>query len=175
MPPSKPTSATILVSLSTTYIAGQTSVLQTILDAVADLPLRAIVTTGPAVDPKDLIPPANVEIHRFIPHAEIIGGVSLVVGHGGHSTTMLALAHNLPLVILPMNPAFDQPLIGRRIHEMGAGVTLPSSSSATEIAAAIVNVLGDGAYQRKAELLGASILATAGTHTAADRVQSLLN
>ncbi len=175
LPPSKPTSATILVSLSTTYIAGQTAVLQTILDAVADLPLRAIVTTGPAVDPKDLISPANVEIHRYIPHAEIMGGVSLVVGHGGHSTTMLALAHNVPLVILPMNSAFDQPLIGRRIQEKGAGVTLAASSSATEIAAAILNVLGDKAYQREAALLGASILAATGTHTAADRVHSFLN
>ena len=172
--PSKSASVTILVSLSTTYIAGQTAVLQTILDAVADLPLHAIVTTGPAVKPEDLRSPANAEIHRFIPHDEIMGTVSLVVGHGGHSTTMLALAHNLPLVIVPMNPAFDQPLIGRRIHEKGAGVAIARSSSATEIGAAIVRVLDDEAYQRQAERLGASILATNGTQTAADRVQSLL-
>ncbi|MBC7595044.1 MAG: hypothetical protein H7288_14075 [Kineosporiaceae bacterium] len=39
-----------------------------------------------------------------------------------------------------------------------------------EIAAAILTVLGDDAYQRKPALRGASILAIAGTHTAADRV-----
>jgi len=28
--------------------------------------------------------------------------VSLVVGHGGHGTTMQALAHDLPVLLMPM-------------------------------------------------------------------------
>ena len=114
----QPANPTILVSLSTTYIAGQTQVLQKILDAVADLPLRVLVTTGPAVDPDELRAPANAELHRYLPHTDVMPAVSLVIGHGGHSTTMLALAHDLPLVILPMNLMFDQVLIGQAIQDL---------------------------------------------------------
>lgn len=172
--PVKPSpTPTILISLSTTYVPGQTQVLQNILDAAADLPLKAVVTTGPAVEPGDLRASANVELHRFMPHAEMMSTVAIVVGHGGHATTMLALAHDLPLVILPMNPAFDQPLIGRRIQELGAGVTLRSSASPADIRAAIKEVLTNEKYRIEAARLGAAIRASDGTRTAANLLQSL--
>lgn len=171
---SSPT-ATILVSLSTTYIAGQTKALQNILDAAADLTLTAVVTTGPAVEPGDLRAPANVDLRRFVPHDEMMSTVSLVVGHGGHATTMLALAHDLPLVIMPMNPAFDQPLIGRRIQELGAGLTLRATASPAEIRAAIEVVLTDTKYRVEATRLGAAIRASDGTRTTANLLQSLLH
>ena len=164
----------ILVSLSTTYVAGQAETLQRILDAIGELPLHAIVTTGPAVDPIELRAPANVELHRFIPHADVMPTVSLVVGHGGHSTTMLALAHDLPLVILPVNPAFDQPIIGRRIAELGAGVTLAATSSAAEIRAAIERVLATPSIRGEAARLGAAIRTTHGTASAAALLESLV-
>jgi UDP:flavonoid glycosyltransferase YjiC (YdhE family) len=172
-PASSSPPATILISLSTTYIPGQAQALQSILDAVADLPLEAVVTTGPAVEPGDLRASANVELRRFVPHAEMMSTVSMVVGHGGHATTMLALANDLPMVVMPMNPAFDQHLIGRRIQELGAGVTLGSSASPVTIRAAIKELLGDEKYRIEAARLGAAIRASDGTRTAADLLQSL--
>ena len=144
------------------------------VDAIGELPLHAVVTTGPAVDPAGLTAPDNVELHRFIPHADVMPTVSLVVGHGGHSTTMLALAHDLPLVILPVNPAFDQPIIGRRIAELGAGVTLPPTSSAAEIRAAIERAHVTPSIQTEAARLGAAIRATHGTSAAAALLESLV-
>jgi len=170
--PARPTVPTILVSMSTTYLAGQTHVLQKVIDALTDLPVRAIITTGPAVDPDELRAPANTEMHRYLPHAEVMTTVSLVIGHGGHSTTMLALAHDLPLLILPMNLMFDQAIIGHAIQEKGAGITLPSSSTPTQIHAAIERILTNGAYQRNATRLGAAIRASRGTQTAADLLQT---
>ena len=164
---------TVLVSLSTTYIAGQARVLQNILDALADLPISVLATTGPAVDPSELRVPANAKAHRYIPHAQIIGDVSLVVGHGGHSTTMLALAQGVPLVVIPMNPAFDQPMIGRRVQEQGAGLTLPSNSSSAEIREAVDRVLRGESFHRAAERLGALIGNTGGTTAAAVALQAL--
>lgn len=175
VPAGSPFPGGILVSLSTTYIAGQTKVLQNILDALADLPVRVVVTTGPAVDPEDLRAPANAELHRFVPHSEVMSTVELVVGHGGHATTMLALAHDLPLVILPMNPAFDQPLIGSRIQQEGAGLALPSSAPPAAIRAAVEKVRADGTYRREAGRLGAAIRASDGTRTAATTLLSLVH
>ena len=162
----------ILVSLSTTFIAGQAQVLQKILDAAADLPAHLIVTTGPAVDPAELRAPANAEVHAFLPHAEVMPRVSLVVGHGGHSTTMLALAHDLPLVILPMNLLFDQPIIGEVVQNAGAGLTLKSASSVAEIRGAIERMLAPGRHRTEAARLGAEIRATGGAVAAADLLQA---
>ncbi len=149
-------------------------VLQRILDAMAMLPVGVVATTGPAVEPKDLRAPANVELHRFLPHSEVFSRISLVVGHGGHATTMPAFAHDLPLVILPMNPAFDQPLIGDRIQEKGAGLALRSSASTTEIRTAVQNVLTDEKYRKEATRLGVAIRASDGTRTAASTLQSII-
>jgi UDP:flavonoid glycosyltransferase YjiC (YdhE family) len=171
--PSTPSTPIILVSLSTTYISGQHEVLGRILDAVGAVTARVIVTTGPALDPDDLRVPDNAEVHRFSPHADLMPTVSLVIGHGGHSTTALALAHDVPLVILPMNPAFDQPLIGRRVHELGAGIALGRSASVSQIRDATRRVLSEPTYHAAAARLGAAIRTTDGASTAATLLESL--
>jgi UDP:flavonoid glycosyltransferase YjiC (YdhE family) len=179
LPPSSPSTLsaanpTVLVSLSTTFIAGQVDVLQKILDAIADLPARFIVTTGPAVSLGDLRSPANAELHDYLPHAEVMESASLVVGHGGHSTTMLALAHNLPLVVVPINLVFDQVIIGFIVQSRGAGLTLPSSSPVTALREAIERMLADGPHRAEAARVGAAIRATDGVNTAADLLESVV-
>jgi UDP:flavonoid glycosyltransferase YjiC (YdhE family) len=94
----------VLVSLSTVWFPPMSECLQTILDACAGLNARVVVTTGPVVDPADLRAARNTELHRYRPHAQLMPTASLLVGHGGHSTTMQALAHDLPMVLMPMHP-----------------------------------------------------------------------
>lgn len=173
--PASPGDRTILVSLSTYAFAGMPATLQRILDACADLPARVIVTTGPAVDPGALRLPANAEAHRWLVHADVMPRVSMVVGHGGHSTTMLALAHDLPLLILPMHPLVDQPMVGKAVERAGAGRRLPKRASARAIRPAVEELLGAGAHRVAAAGLGAEIRAAAGAETAATRIAALVS
>ena len=83
----------ILVSLSTCAFAGQRRMLQNILDAIAPLPVEATVTVGPAIDASGLRVPRNASMHAWLDHDEVLATASLVVGHGGHSTAMRALAY----------------------------------------------------------------------------------
>lgn len=177
----KPTSATpnaddplILVSLSTLYQDGQRQALQTILDAMAGLPVRAIVTTGPSIDPATVRAPANARVERYLPHAEVMPRASLVIGHGGHSTTMLALAHDLPLLILPMFLMGDQPAVGQAVEAAGAGRVLPKTASADEIRAAIMALLPEGPHREAARALGVRLRACDGAVAAADVVEQSL-
>ncbi|MEV4410822.1 glycosyltransferase [Catellatospora sp. NPDC049609] len=163
----------ILVSLSSIFYGGQTGVLQSIMDAVADLPVRVVLTTGNATAPRDVRAPANVEVHGFVPHADILPTVSLVVGHAGHSTTMLALAHDLPLVLIPMTPMGDQPDVARAVAAQGAAEVLKKSASVAQIRAAIVRMLADGPHRVAAAGLGARIRAADGADTAADLIEQL--
>jgi UDP:flavonoid glycosyltransferase YjiC (YdhE family) len=101
--------------------------------------------------------------------------VSVVVGHGGHATTMTALAHDLPLLVLPMDSKSDQPYIGRAIQRAGAGRTMSRRSSSTKIRAAVEALLADGPHREAAARLGAAVRALPGATTGADLIESLLH
>ena len=163
----------LLVSLSTISQPGQRELLQRLLDAIAELPVDAIVTTGPAIDPATLRVPPNVTAQRFVAHTEIMPTIDLVVGHGGHGTTMLALAHDLPLLMIPLSPMIDQPMVAAAVQEAGAGVALPMKSSVGQLRDAISGLLSDEGARAAARVLGAQIRSANGAQAAADQIEVL--
>ena len=99
---------------------------------------------------------------------------SLVVGHGGHSTTMRALAHGVPLLILPMHNVLDQPMIGKAVAGARAGLVLSKTASGAEIRSAVRSLLQDPSYRHAAEAIGARLRSRNGAIAAADEVEGLL-
>jgi UDP:flavonoid glycosyltransferase YjiC (YdhE family) len=164
----------ILVSLSTYSFPGMAASLQNILDATAGLDARVVVTTGPVIDPTNLRTAPNHEVHRVVPHDKLMPHVTLVVGHGGHATTMRALAHDLPLVVMPMHPMLDQPLVGRQVEAAGAGRVVAKKARARELRPVIEELLAVGPHRLAAAELGRQIRESRGTSTAADRIASLV-
>jgi UDP:flavonoid glycosyltransferase YjiC (YdhE family) len=162
----------VLASLSTNAFPGQREVLQNILDGLADAPVEVVLTTGPPVDPRELTVPANAEVHAFLPHDEVMSSCSAVIGHGGHSTTMRALAHHLPLVVMPIHPMLDQPMVGEAVAAAGAGVSIKAKSSPGEIRTALDTVLA-GPHRRVASTFGARWRGSDGAVVAADRILQL--
>ncbi|HEY8914727.1 glycosyltransferase [Lacisediminihabitans sp.] len=160
----------VLVSLSTTWFPGQDDAYRHILAALADLPVRAIVTTGPAVNPRELSAPANAEVLAFAPHDALLPTVTAVIGHGGHSTTMAALAHDLPLIIMPMHPLIDQPMIARAVVDAGAGIRLSRTASPGDIRRAVTTLLATESFAEAAAVIGARLRAADGARVAADLI-----
>jgi UDP:flavonoid glycosyltransferase YjiC (YdhE family) len=163
----------VLVSLSTCLYPGMPAALQRILDATAGLEARVVVTTGPAIDPSSLSTAPNHEVHRYLPHDELMPEVSLVVGHGGHATTMRALAHDLPLVVLPLHPLLDQPMVGASVARSGAGERVRKGTRPERLRRVITRLLGEGPHRAAAARLGAEIRGLDGTRAAADLVETL--
>lgn len=157
----------VLVSLSTTAFPGQEAFLHKALEAVADLPLEVVVTTGPAIDPAGLTAPPNTTVHRYVPHRDVMPECSAVLGHGGHSTTMLALGHGLPLVIAPMHPLLDQRMVGKAVQDAGAGLLIKASSSPEEISRAVKTVVDSALFRAAASGVGQRIREADGAGTGA--------
>jgi len=157
----------VLVSLSTFGFPGMVDVLQRVVDACAGLPARVVVTTGPHVAPSELRVPAGVEVHRFVPHAALMARSTLLVGHGGHGTTMQALAHDLPVLVLPMDDKTDQPLVGRSLVRAGAGRMLSRTAAVEVLAEAVGELLAPGPHRAAAARLGALVRAGDGALGAA--------
>jgi UDP:flavonoid glycosyltransferase YjiC (YdhE family) len=161
----------ILVSLSTTVFPGQEHTLQSIIDALESLPVDATVTTGPSIDPGRLRAPAHIAVRSFGDHTELLRDASLLIGHGGHGTTMRALSAGVPVLVLPMHPLMDQPAIGRAVERLGVGRMLSRSSSLTAIRSAVLPLLEPGLVREAAAALGASIREHDGAARAADLLE----
>ncbi|MEE4022901.1 glycosyltransferase [Gordonia sp. PKS22-38] len=145
----------VLVALSSTF-QDQTACLQRVIDALAELPVRGVVTTGPALDPSTLTAPDNVTVVAAAPHSAILPHASAVITHGGHGTVVRALAAGTPILALPHGR--DQPDNAIRVSARGAGITLSRKSSQRKIADATQRLLDDPTFTDAARRLGAVIV-----------------
>ena len=141
----------VLVSFSTTF-QNHVRVLQHIIDGLAELPVRVLVTLGPTIAPEELSPATNSRVIASAPHGPLMRAASLVITHGGHGTLARAMANRLPMLIIPHGR--DQNGNAARIVAHGAGLALPPAASAVEIGGAATRLLGDPAYAAAARLLG---------------------
>jgi UDP:flavonoid glycosyltransferase YjiC (YdhE family) len=126
--------------------------------AVADLPVRALVTLGEAGDPDILGPtPAHVHVERYWPQQDILPQARAMVSHGGFGTTMAGLAHGVPMVIVPLF-ALDQHYNARSVARVGAGIALEEGPVAIgELRPALERVLADRRYVAGAQTVAADI------------------
>ena len=164
----------VVVSLSTTWFPGQTDAYQHIATALGSLPVRAVMTLGGLRPDRDLDAPPNVRVMDRADHGVLFREASLVIGHGGHSTTFRALAHGVPTLMLPMHPLLDQPMIAKAVQHAGAGRLLPRTAGPERIATAVAAVLADPGVRASAMSLGERLRATDAASAGADVVERLL-
>ncbi|HZD73556.1 MAG TPA: nucleotide disphospho-sugar-binding domain-containing protein, partial [Actinomycetota bacterium] len=111
----------VLVAMSSGF-QDQLDCLRRIVAALGGLPVRAVVTTGPALDPEALDPPRNATVMAAAPHRQVLEHAALVVTHGGHGTVMKALAAGVPMLVL--HHGRDQADNAARLTARGAGVAV---------------------------------------------------
>jgi len=143
-PPGRPL---VLVGLSST-VMRQEGLLQRAANALGQLQVRGLVTTGPAVDPAVIAAPPNVTVTRWVRHADILPHCSAVITHGGHGTVMKALIAGVPLVVVPLGR--DQPDNAARVVYAGAGTRLRKNASVSALRAAVAQVIDDPGYRAAA-------------------------
>ncbi len=118
---------------------------RTAIAAIADLPVRALLTTGRGFDRGILgNVPANVHVEAWVPQAEVFPHTAVMVCHGGSGTVLGGLAACIPQVVVPIGA--DQPLNAQSIAAIGAGLALHKPDAPT-LRAAIERVLGDSAFR----------------------------
>ena len=127
------------------------------MQAVAELPVRVLLTVGRELD-LDALPPApeNVRVERWVPQQDVLGHASAAVVHGGSGSTLGAIAAGVPLVVMPLFA--DQPQNARRVAEVGAGVAVEPNredldATVSPLREAIRSVLDDPSYGERARAL----------------------
>ena len=141
------------------------------IDALAPLPVRVLLTIGDRRDHEELGPlPPNVHVEEWVAQEAVAPHAAAIVGHGGHGTTLGALAHGVPLVVVPLF-SVDQWANAAAVARTGAGVALdaeaatrrvlglPGPATIDGLGAAVERVLADPAHRRAAQRIAGAMAA----------------
>jgi MGT family glycosyltransferase len=160
----------ILISLSTT-LQGQTEALPMILEAVASLPVRALLTLGGVIPVDAVHAPTNVMVRESVPHDVVLPHMAAVICHGGLSTITAALAAGVPLICIPQGR--EQPQNAARVAAAGVGCVVAPDAGAADIAHAVRAVMGNTSARQAAGRFADAVAALGAGERATDEVEQL--
>jgi UDP:flavonoid glycosyltransferase YjiC (YdhE family) len=151
-----PPRPTVYVTLGT-LDNNAPGVLEAAVEGLRDEPVNAIVTVGPNRDPEELGPqPAHIRVERYVPQSLLLPKCDVVVAHGGSGTTLGALAHGLPLLLLPQGA--NQFENAERCAALGAGIRLlPGEVGAEPVRRAVRALLDEPGYRARAREVAGEI------------------
>ena len=144
-------------------------VYRTALEALAELPIRVLLTVGRTLDPDEWGPqPANIRIERWVQQTAAMSQAAVVLCHGGAGTTLGALSAGVPMVVFPLFA--DQGDNGRCVAAAGAGIAVEArgdNASAAQrgfepgdpllLRDAVTRILADPAYHRSSARIATAI------------------
>jgi len=160
----------VVISFSTSYM-NQRPLAQRVLDAIAGLPVRALLTAGPALETDTLRIPANARSVPYVPHRSVFPQAALVITHAGWQTINAALADGVPLLCIPNGR--DQPDNAQRVVLAGAGAQVRKGASIRRLRRMILHTLRDPELGRCARAMAEALARSDGAVAIADRIERL--
>ncbi|WP_405534059.1 glycosyltransferase [Streptomyces sp. NBC_00075] len=162
----------LYASLGTVFNADP-QLLRTFATALAPLGGTVIVSTGQS-DPDALGPlPANVLARRFVPQPDVLARAALFVTHGGMNSVNEAMYAGVPLLVVPQGA--DQPMVARRVVELGAGLSIRTEDvERVSVRALARRLLHEPGFRAAATELRAAQHKAGGYRRAADELEEYL-
>jgi UDP:flavonoid glycosyltransferase YjiC (YdhE family) len=100
---------------------------QVIIEGLAALDLDVIVALGPGVEISSVGPlPSNTQAFSWVPWRELLEKTTVVISHGGASSTLGPLSLGIPVVMVPLGA--DHFVNAERVLAAKAGVVLDRST-----------------------------------------------
>nr|WP_086940733.1 macrolide family glycosyltransferase [Thaumasiovibrio occultus] len=159
----------VYFSLGTSFNA-QPEILHSAINAFRGTDWTLVLSTGD-VNPEILgeLPP-NIIAERYVPQLEVLEYANVMVSHGGMNSVNEALWHNVPLVLCPMNA--DQPIVSKRVSDLGAGIILPVENlSSPSIRSFVETVYNTTSMKMAAEKIGSDLRNAGGASLAAEIIE----
>jgi UDP:flavonoid glycosyltransferase YjiC (YdhE family) len=112
-----------------------------------------IVTTGGR--PAESIPvsiPANAHIASFLPYAQIMTEIDLLISNGGYGTVNMAISHGIPVISAGLTE--DKEEVSAHVQWSGAGIDLRTNQATPEaIKHAVDEIFAQPSYFERAQQL----------------------
>lgn len=127
------------------------------LQALADADVLVVATTGgrpPSDIPGNI--PANARIADFLPHADLLPRVDVMITNGGYGGVHQSLANGVPLIVA--GDTEDKPEVAARVAWSGTGIDLRSGHPTSQaIRRAVDTILTTGSYRSSAARMATEI------------------
>ena len=168
-----PPRPTVYVTLGTIWNTDL-DVFRLVIEALSDR-VNLIVTVGRQNSPEVLGPQSSgVIIRSFIPQHEVLPWCDAVVAHGGSGTVLGALAHGLPLLMVPQGA--DQWSNAQQVVAAGAGQRLMRDElSVVAVRDCVTSLLSDPSYRHAASSIKDEIRAMPSATDALAGLEALLS
>ncbi|MCP2256384.1 glycosyltransferase, MGT family [Streptoalloteichus tenebrarius] len=126
---------------------GADDLLREIVHGVAALDADVLVATGPKLTTALLADaPDNVVVESWVPQAELLPHLDLIVHHAGSGTMLGALGQAVPQLVLPRGA--DQFVNAEAVVAAGVGVRLlPDEVTASSVSGSARRLLDDGEFR----------------------------
>jgi MGT family glycosyltransferase len=162
----------LYASLGTVFQADP-QLLRSFATALAPLGGTVVISTG-QIDPATLDPmPANVLARRFVPQPEVLARAALMVTHGGMNSVNEAMYAGVPMLVVPQGA--DQPMVARRVVELGAGLSIRTQDATESSVRALARrLLEDPRFRAAATTLQVAQHEAGGYRRAADELEGYL-
>ncbi len=163
---------TVYVTLGTVWNTDL-DVFRLVIAALADR-VNLVVTVGRQNDPAALGPqPSGVVIRTYIPQHDLLPWCDAVVTHGGSGTVLGALAHGVPLLVVPQGA--DQWTNAGEVVAAGAGRRLLRDELSTDaVRDCVTALLNDPSYRRSASRIEQELNAMPSPADAVGALEALL-
>jgi UDP:flavonoid glycosyltransferase YjiC (YdhE family) len=159
----------VLLTFSTTVMAGQVALIERVCDAVVGLDVDAVLTLGRAIDRDDIRVPAGVDVMAHADHDRLMPGRAAVISHGGLGTVLRALTHGVPQLLLPLGR--DQAFNAGRVEQLEAGLLLAADAPPERIRVALTELLTDPRFRAAAVSAAERIAADEPDRTAGEALE----
>jgi hypothetical protein len=143
----------VYVTFGTAF--GNRAPAQELVEALAQLDVDVIMTTGSRWKGLTCPVPANLHVRPFIPQGAILNRSHLVVTHGGAGSVLGALRYGVPMVVIPLGA--DQDGNADEVERSGAGLRVHAGATPQALRTAVTAVLDGSRFRATARTLGEEI------------------
>ncbi|KLA17877.1 hypothetical protein B4087_2045 [Bacillus cereus] len=113
--------------------------------------------------------PNNFKLYNYVPQLEVLQHADVFVTHGGMNSSSEALYYGVPLVVIPVTG--DQPLVAKRVNEVGAGIRLNRKELTSELLReSVKKVMNDVTFKENSRKVGESLRNAGGYKRAVDEI-----
>jgi glycosyltransferase (activator-dependent family) len=171
-PPERPRIALTMGLSATEIFHSYTISVRDVLDGIADLDVEVVATVADS-ERAGLGPvPPNARVVSYVPWHALVPTCSLVIHHGGAAT--LATTARYPVPHLALHHHADQPILARKLADLGAGLEIHTSrATGQNVRAAVQRLLTEPGFATAATALCDELLSLPTPNQVVPRLEEL--
>ncbi|HEY0804474.1 MAG TPA: nucleotide disphospho-sugar-binding domain-containing protein, partial [Pseudonocardiaceae bacterium] len=169
--PKRPRVALTLGTTATGHFAGYTVSVRDVLDELSDVDIEVVATIPECEQDKLGRLPDNARVVPWIPMHALAPTCSAAITHAGFGTLSIFARYGVPQLTLPYH--FDEPLLGRKLAEQGAGLDVDSHASGDTVRDGVLRLLHEPEFRRGANRLRAEIDGLPTPNRLVDQIEEL--